>query len=228
MLVLSLDTTTRAGSIAVVDESGVRSQICGDPSLTHGVRLPSDLNQALDAAGVPLAAIDLLAVAAGPGSFTGLRVGISAMQGLAMATGLQIVPVSALDALALAAADGVTAIAAWMDAHRGQVFAALYDASGSRVVLEPSSLAPGATLDVWEDVVRGQAVRFVGDGAVRYRGVLRDRLGPLVEVIDGPPLAPVIGRIALRAPERGVRPHAVVPIYIRRPDAELAKAARRD
>ncbi|HET7220189.1 MAG TPA: tRNA (adenosine(37)-N6)-threonylcarbamoyltransferase complex dimerization subunit type 1 TsaB [Vicinamibacterales bacterium] len=227
MLVLALDTTTRAGSIAVVDDTGVRSTIVGDASITHGARLPSDLRRALDEAGVAVPAIDLLAVAAGPGSFTGLRVGISAMQGLAMATSRSIVPVSALDALAIAGANDRAAIGAWMDAQRGEVFAALYDPSGTGVVIAASSLSPASTLDAWQEIVRGRDVRFVGDGAVRYHDVIRERFGHSVDVLEPPPLAPILGRIALAAPDRAVTPHAVVPIYIRRPDAELAKAGRR-
>lgn len=227
MLVLALDTTTRAGSVAVVADDGVRSTVVGDPAVTHGARLPTDLMRALDAARVALASLDLLAVAAGPGSFTGLRVGISAMQGLAMATGLHIVPVSALEALAASAANSRADVAAWMDAQRGEVFATLLDPSGTRVVIEPSSLPPDATLDAWRPSMRGTDVRFVGDGAMRYADLIRGRLGADVDIVLPPPLAPLVGRIALGAPGRAVAPHAVVPIYIRRPDAELARPERR-
>ena len=105
MLVLALDTTNRAGSVAVVNRGVLLGEIAGDPSRNYGERLPQDLMRVLAAAAIPLEAVDLLAVAAGPGSFTGLRVGIAAMQGLAMATGRKIVPVSALDALAAAGAE---------------------------------------------------------------------------------------------------------------------------
>ncbi len=100
MIVLALDTTTRTGSVAVVATGEVRWEGTGDPRLTHGERLPGELMTALHGAAVDLASVDLFAVAAGPGSFTGLRVGIAAMQGLAVATGRQIVPVSTLAALA--------------------------------------------------------------------------------------------------------------------------------
>ena len=87
--------------------------------------------RALEAASVSLRDLDLLAVAAGPGSFTGLRVGIAAMQGLAMALDRRIVPVSILDALAHLGADGHQLIATWVDAQRGEVFSALYDATAA-------------------------------------------------------------------------------------------------
>jgi tRNA threonylcarbamoyladenosine biosynthesis protein TsaB len=162
---------------------------------------------------------------AGPGSFTGLRVGIAAMQGLATATGLRIVPVSALDALAEIGREGQAAVGTWVDAQRGEVFAALYDATGSTTAIAPSSLSPARTLDTWGSRASNR-VRFIGDGAVRYRDVILERLGSETAIIEPPALASVIGRIASRSPERAVSPHAVVPIYIRKPDAELARGAR--
>jgi tRNA threonylcarbamoyladenosine biosynthesis protein TsaB len=227
VLVLSLDTTTRAGSVAVVEGNALVSELVGDAALTHGARLPTDLIRALETAGRSVAELDLLAVAVGPGSFTGLRVGIAAMQGLAMATGKRIVPVSALDALAVAGAGGGWPVATWMDAQRGEVFAAIYDATGTHPSVEATALAPEETLDVWKRAGIAGPLRFIGDGAVRYADVIRQRIGVESEVIPPPPLAAVIGRIAAAGPERAVLPHAVVPVYIRRPDAEIAKAKSR-
>ena len=227
VLVLALDTTTRAGSVAVVHDGAIVAELVGDRARTHGERLPRDLMAVLDAASAAVGDVDLLAVAAGPGSFTGLRVGIAAMQGLAMATGRRIVPVSTLDALATAAAQGTRAalVGAWMDAQRGEVFASLYDATGTRVIAPATSLTPARTLESW--ALRDSDVfRFVGDGAARYAATILERLGPAAEIIETPPLAGVIGRIAATFPERAVLPHAVVPIYVRRSDAELARARR--
>lgn len=226
MLVLALDTTARSGSAAVVDNGTVVSEIVGDGSRTHGERLPRDLMHVLDAAAVPLRAIDLLAVAAGPGSFTGLRVGIAAMQGLAMSIGRQIVPVSALEALAAGGADGRAPVAAWIDAQRGEVFATLYDPSGTRVLEEPSSLTPARTLESWRMSMPESGIRFIGNGATRYEAAIRQRIGPRALVLAAPPLAGIIGRLAAEAPARAVLPHAVVPIYIRRSDAEIARSRR--
>jgi tRNA threonylcarbamoyladenosine biosynthesis protein TsaB len=224
VLVLALDTTTRAGSISVVRDDEVLSEIIGDHRRTHGERLPRDLMRALDEASASLEDVELLAVAAGPGSFTGLRVGIAAMQGLAMALDRRIVPVSILDALAHLGVDGQATIAAWVDAQRGEVFSALYDVTGSRVVIPPASLSPVSTLDAWGGL-KGP-VRFIGDGAVRYEDLIRDRLGAETPIIAPPPLAATIGRLAARSADRAVLPHAVVPIYVRKPDAELARDRR--
>lgn len=225
MLILALDTTTRAGSAAVVRGADVVVEHVGDPAITHGQRLPADLMAIVERAGVRLEEIDLFAVAAGPGSFTGLRVGIATVQGLAMASAKRVVPVSALDALARAGANGRDAVAAWMDAQRGEVFAALYAADGRTILAGPSSLPPQRTLDTWSAAWPAATLRFIGDGALRYREVIGQR--PSTEVVEPlPALASHIGLIASAEPHRGVLPHAVIPIYIRRPDAELARDRR--
>lgn len=223
VMVLSLDTTTRAGSAAVVEDRRIRHERIGDARLTHGERLPGELNRVLEEAGIALAQVELLAVAAGPGSFTGMRVGIAAMQGVAMATGLRIVPVSTLEALSRAVPVDRGRLAAWMDAQRGQVFAALYEPDG-RAVEAPTVGTPAETLEAWGlGPSDAPPVRFVGDGAVRYADVIRARAGASAAVIEPPPLAGIIGLIAAAHPDRAVNPHAVAPVYIRRPDAELAR-----
>jgi tRNA threonylcarbamoyladenosine biosynthesis protein TsaB len=228
VLVLALDTTTRAGSIAVVRNGEIVSERVGDGSRTHGERLPLDLMRTLEAAAVDVSDVDLLAVAAGPGSFTGLRVGIAAMQGVAMAMDRRIVPVSTLDALARSAVriSDRRPIGAWMDAQRGEVFASLYEPDGERLIVEASALPPDRTLDSWTDATAAH-VRFIGDGAARYADVIRGTVGHDVEIAPAPPLAGIIGRIACEAPDRARLPHAILPIYIRRPDAELAREKQR-
>ncbi len=222
MIILSLDTTTRAGSAAIVREGQVLLELSGNPALSHGERLPTDLMRLLEGAGVTVNDIDLLAVAAGPGSFTGLRVGIATIQGLAMARGRNVVPVSVLEALAHGESRAGRFAAAWLDAQRGQVFGALYG-PGKRILAEATSLSPSETLSAWDGLADLSSATFVGDGAVRYAEVLRDQLGARIVIAPSPPLAGIIGQIAADEPSRAVHPHAVVPIYVRRSDAELAR-----
>jgi tRNA threonylcarbamoyladenosine biosynthesis protein TsaB len=220
--VLSLDTTTREGSTAVVRDGRVLHELAGDPGIPHGQRLPGGIQDVLDAADVRLEEVDLFAVAAGPGSFTGLRVGIATMQGLAMARGRRIVPVSVLDALGHVGAASGQQAGAWMDAQRGQVFAALYGSDG-RELVGPTALSPAETLAAWRQQTDLRHVRFIGDGAVRYADALREQAGDDVTIELAPLLAGTIGLIAEGNPSAAVLPHAVVPIYIRRPDVELAR-----
>jgi tRNA threonylcarbamoyl adenosine modification protein YeaZ len=99
MLVLALDTTTRKGSVALVRDGILLDCDSGNPAVTHGQRLPGDVIQLLERQNLSVRDVELFAVAAGPGSFTGLRIGIATMQGLALANGRSLIGVSALDAL---------------------------------------------------------------------------------------------------------------------------------
>src|SRR5262245_11488713 len=126
MRVLALDTTTRAGSVALVDGDCIVDEQSGDASRTHAERMPAEILAILAARGRTLADVDLFAVASGPGSFTGLRIGIATIQGLAFVGGQPIVAVAALDALGHLAsreAQPGDIVGAWMDALRRDVFA---------------------------------------------------------------------------------------------------------
>jgi tRNA threonylcarbamoyladenosine biosynthesis protein TsaB len=223
MTILAIDTTSRAGSLAVLRAGVVLYDAEGDPAVTHGQRLPTDVMRALAAVGLRIDEVELFAVAAGPGSFTGLRVGIATVQGLAMAHGRRVVAVSVLEALARAGAATAQATGAWMDAQRGQVFAALYGPGGT-VLAGPTALTPEETLDAWRGLAPLGEVQFIGDGARRYADVLA-RAGAR-HVAGPPPLARIVGQIAAAEPDRAVLPHAIVPVYVRRSDAELARERR--
>src|SRR5262245_39392586 len=100
---LALDTSTRGGSVAVTRDEQVLALVEGDATHTHGERLPGEIARALQIAGLHATDVDLFVVSSGPGAFTGLRIGLAAVQGLAMVLGKAVVGVSALDALADAA-----------------------------------------------------------------------------------------------------------------------------
>ncbi|MDE3156775.1 MAG: tRNA (adenosine(37)-N6)-threonylcarbamoyltransferase complex dimerization subunit type 1 TsaB [Acidobacteriota bacterium] len=240
MTVFALDTTTRAGSMALLREGRVLEERTGDPALTHGARLPGEILDLLARHGVTLREIDLYGVAAGPGSFTGLRIGIAAVQGLAFAHQRPVAGVSALEALArrtLLDGPAPACLGIWMDAQRHEVFSALWEVPPEApagtggpglalAVLEEAAVgAPEATLDRWLAQLGGRPLLLAGDGALRYRDRVHAR-APQVEVRLGvPPLAATIGRMAIGAAEAGQAggPAAIRPIYVRRPDAELAR-----
>lgn len=232
MLILSLDTTTRAGSCALMRDERVLREQASDTSREQAERLPGELAALLEQASVALEDVDAFAVATGPGSFTGLRIGIATMQGLAMATGKPLIGVSAFDALAaLGGSVGGSKkqdpphvrIATWIDAWRGEVFAAVYN--DGREVEAPTVAPPEQLLAR----LTGQATVFTGDGAVLYEALIRATLGDAARFTDpvNPPLAGTIARLAGDAFRAGQRPppHAIRTIYVRRPDAELAREA---
>lgn len=225
MYVLAFDTTTSAGSVAIARDGVILYDQAGDPATTHGQRLPADLMRALDDAGIHIRDVDLLAVAAGPGSFTGLRVGIATAQGLALAHRRRIVAVPVLEALAWSVGEPDALAGAWLDGQRGQVFAALYGADRRTPLAPPTALAPADTLAAWSRIAPPDRIRFAGDGARRYADAIRDA-GGTPPVGDPPRLAPILAAVAAADPGRVVDPHAVVPIYIRRPDAEIARDRR--
>src|SRR5262245_43935045 len=233
MLVLALNRTTRQGSVAVVKDDRVLLERPGDATRSHAERLPADILSALSDAGASTSDIDLFAVASGPGSFTGLRVGIATVQGLALVHGRRVVGVSALEALAHAAGKALaqgSLVGAWMDAGRAEVFSALFRLSASspfswqRLIEVEAAVVggPAGVLERWADRLGGAPVVMAGAGAVMHGELIRaHRLN--ARVVDVGQLAGTIGLIAGSRAVAGetVDPAGVRPLYVRRPDAEL-------
>jgi len=230
MVVLALDTTTRRGSAALMRDGRLVGTFSGDALITHGQRLPGDLLRLLATHGVGIGEVDLFGVASGPGSFTGLRIGIASLQGFALANGRPLVGVSALDALndvarssldsaAPPLADEEAVVAAWLDAQRGQVFSAVY--TGHRVIEGPIVDTPDKLLAGLET----PPSLFIGDGALTYERMISERHPGAQIAREVPPLAPGVARLAeLYVREHGPQPpDAIRPIYVRRSDAELAR-----
>jgi tRNA threonylcarbamoyladenosine biosynthesis protein TsaB len=227
MNVLALDTTTRQGSAALLDDDRIVDERPSDPTRTHAERLPAEALALLAAHDLALSDVDLFAVAAGPGSFTGLRVGIATMQGFAIVGSRPLVGVSALEAIAHAGSVDLPAgarVAVWMDGHRREVFAALYGVIGADLLAldrlveidGPTVGDPAATLDRWRTLEPWPAL-FVGDGAALYADTIAG-----ARVLPSPPLAATIGRLALGRWRAGTAA-GVEPLYVRRPDAEIAR-----
>jgi tRNA threonylcarbamoyladenosine biosynthesis protein TsaB len=199
--------------------------------------LPAELLDVAAAHGVAAADVDLFAVAAGPGSFTGLRIGIATIQGLAFVERRPVVAVSALETLAQIAGadlDAGASVAAWIDAQRKDVYAAVYRVAEAPAftperlasIVAPTVGDPVEILNAWtRDAAAPQVC--VGDGAVRYADAIAERL-PAVRVGGAPLLAGAIGRLAIVGAQRGlaVHPAAIQPLYIRRPDAEVDRERR--
>ncbi len=237
MRALALDTTTRAGSAALVENDRIVDERVGDGSRTHAARLPRELTVILEANHLTWRDIDVYAVASGPGSFTGLRVGIATIQGLATVHHRRIVAVPALEALAQIGSVGLGAGAvvwAWMDAHRNEVFAAAYrvtDApwcSSGRLerIDGPLVGSPSSIGERWKATIAVAPAVLVGDGAEKYDAELA-RSFPTTAIVGLPMIAGAIGRLALERARLGeaLEPAAVHPLYVRRPDVEHAREA---
>lgn len=229
MMILAVDTTTKRGSVAVTDGGRVLALVEGDASRTHGERLPGEIAAALDRAGIDRRRIDLLAVATGPGAFTGLRIGLAAVQGLSMALGKPVVGVSALDALAAQVDEAVDLVVPWMDAQRGDVFATVIQRRSGETIDPPLAAAPKALLEHWPADRRRQSAIFIGDAVVRDAAIIAALGGAGWQTRTPAPLTPQIATLAERAAAHGEPglPHALTPIYVRRPDAEIDRERRR-
>ena len=226
MIILSLDTTTRGGSAAVLDGEGVLALLPGDASRTHAERLPGELARVLEMAARTKEQIDLLAVATGPGAFTGLRIGLAAMQGLAMTLNKPVIGVSALESLAAQVPrSDADVVVPWMDAQRGDVFAMLIDTAANMTLETPMASNPAVLLESWRARLAGRRAMFIGDATSRDAALI----APHGNVRAPSPLAVQVGQIGGMRAARGESgsPHALEPIYVRRPDAEIERDRKR-
>jgi tRNA threonylcarbamoyladenosine biosynthesis protein TsaB len=206
---LALDTTGEFGSIALVDERGIAEEVTLHSPEGFAHILFGQISQMLDRHGLSLSDIDVFASACGPGSFTGVRVGLAAVKGLAEAAGRRVVAVSNLQALAWFGTRALRATV--LDARRGQVYGAVYDAA-----LEPVCAEVVMSFPQWLKTIPEGDVEFITDGF--------PMTGVDAPVIEAPrALAGAIGRIAMIRFERGLAqdPAEVDANYVRRSDAEL-------
>lgn len=234
MRILSLDTTSVPGSAAFLrpGRPAVLSAP-GDPR-PFGERLPAWLLNVLCDAGATVADVDLLVVGAGPGSLTGLRVGIATIQGLSFATGRPVVAVSALEALAYSALEVAAVaegdvVAAWSNARRGEVFAEPYEVRPGvelASVRAPQVGVPEEVAASWTPFLAGRRLVLVGDLTAGAEPLFATASS--IVTVPAPPLAPVMATIGARRARHGEAgpPHAIRPIYVRRPDAEVARDRR--
>jgi len=234
MIVLGLETVTRAGSVALCRDLGCDGRD-GDESKTHGERLPGELLEWLREHDVSVGDVDLFAIVSGPGSFTGLRVGMAAIQGLALVANRLVVPVPTLDAIGegwasqQASGESEVVLVPCLDGQRGEVFASAHVlAPGAAfadapTVFDARAVTPERLVD--DLVAHGgrRPVVCVGNGAMRYRTHFEERLAGVRIESPAVPLAHVAAARAVRRPELAVRPHTLKPVYVRRPDAVLAR-----
>lgn len=219
-LVLALETATSAPSVAVLQGERALAAIGAEPGASAAAFVLPAVDAALRSAGVGLGELALMAVAIGPGSFTGLRVGLATVKGLAFAGHPPVAAVPTLEALCLAAGSAAFAVAAILDARRGEVYAAAYGPGPEGpVALVPEDLYPVAALA--DRLPAG--CRLCGEGA----GLLPPGVSgspPVALEADRLP-ARAVGRLGLRALARGgLRPGAaLVPHYLRRAEAEARR-----
>ena len=224
MYILGIETATRTGGVAIASEGGVLAEYTLNIEVTHSERLMSTVDRVLKDTGLLISNIDGFGVSIGPGSFTGLRIGLSTVKGLAFTTGKPVAAVPTLKALAWNTPHSRYPVCPLLDAKKKEVYAALYRYDGRELVQDlPEMVLPLAEL---ADRVAGE-VLFSGEGARLFAGDIerlfagRAHLAPLSATV---PSAASVAEIALDMIRAGrhTGPDDLSPMYIRRPEAELA------
>lgn len=166
MRILALETSAKSVSVAVTENGTLLAQAYQDRGLTHSVTLMPLLDGMLKTAGLTLDDMDIIAVAQGPGSFTGIRIGVSAAKGLAWAKALPCCGVSTLEAMAYGVTDFEGIVVGAMDARRQQVYNALFRTENGRVTRLCADRAVAMELVAEELAAMPEPKLIVGDGAV--------------------------------------------------------------
>ena len=223
MYTMAFDTSTRSGSVALLKQDSVLAEILLNSGKNHSESVLPAVGEVLRFSGLQIRDVDLFAVTSGPGSFTGLRIGISIVKGLALAASKPVAAVSTLDALAYNLFYAPMAICPLLDAKKGQIYAAVYrprksgapERAGPEVVADPQAFFAS----IRQDVI------FTGDGATIYVHLMEKMLRGRFYV------APLHLRfirasaVGLLAREKFIAGHTddvirLAPSYIRSPGVE--------
>ncbi len=232
MMILGIDTATSCGGLGLIDGDQVVAEYTLHVEETHSARLVTSIETLLRGAKIALHEIDGLAVSLGPGSFTGLRVGLSTVKGLALAAERPVVGVPTLDALAHNLPFTPCLISPILDARKGEVYTALYNSEGGRGVkrLTPYRvLSPSVML---EEIPPRETI-FLGDGVRVYGKLIAERLGE--RALFAPPhlrflRGTAVAELGLQRFMRGESDEisSLTPMYLRPSDAEIHWEKRKE
>ena len=224
MKILALDTATIAGSIAILDDSeGLLGEVRININIAHSERLMPSVEWLLNASRISIQDIDAFAISIGPGSFTGLRIGLSTVKGFCYATGKPVMPVPTLDAFARTLPFCPYCICPMLDARRNEVYTGLYkweDGIMKKIISE-TAVNPGDFLkEIKEKTI------FLGEGAKIYEKLIKDFLH--TDAVFAPadkmsPSASTVAEIAVEKIKAGIftDPITLTPFYIRKSEAEV-------
>jgi tRNA threonylcarbamoyladenosine biosynthesis protein TsaB len=223
VLILAVDTTTPSGSVALLEDEALLGEVDIESAATHSARLLRSVDFLLGAGGRDVKDIDAFAVAAGPGSFTGIRIGVGAVKSLAFASAKPVAPVSTLLALASKlAADGARLVCPLLDAKKDEIYAGLFEAgkAGLAEIIPQGAYGPDA---FFARLPAHRLISFAGSGLSVYRGKLLTYVRDKARFPGRSRfIAAEVGRIghAMIREGRGVAAAALEPLYFRRSQAE--------
>lgn len=217
MLILGIDTSSKISHIALYDsEKGIVAENSVKVTMTHSDTLMSYIDELLINSGVRIEDIDRIAVGIGPGSFTGIRIGVGSAKGIAYGSGKEIVGVSTLDAIALDGAKTGKMIVAMIDAKKERVFYSVYSEKFERV-----SDSKDDKIENLISEFKGKDIIFAGEGSRVYREKIEQAGIAVLEEEKTGNIAVNICKIALVKEEEPV--HLIEPDYVAKSQAERAK-----
>ncbi|MBF0558055.1 MAG: tRNA (adenosine(37)-N6)-threonylcarbamoyltransferase complex dimerization subunit type 1 TsaB [Nitrospirae bacterium] len=215
------------GGIAVMEDDTLVAESRMNIKSAHSGRLMTEIDAALRRSGLTVDEIDVFGIAAGPGSFTGLRVGLSTLKGLSYGTGKQVVAVSTLEAFAWNIPFSPHLVCPMLDARKKEVYAAVFEWAGdgfSKIVGE-QTLKPDSLLQDF-GVVRGRPIVFLGEGALLYKNQIQEAFGEKAFFAAPQDMVPSPANVAYLCMNKARNnvfddPAQLVPRYIRKSEAEL-------
>ena len=224
MKILAIETSTMLGGVAIMDETaGLIIEAKLNVKTTHSERLMNEVDHALKQAGLGISDIDVFGIAIGPGSFTGLRIGLSTVKGFSYAAGKPIVSIPSLEAFAWNFPYSEHPVCTMFDARKKEVYAAVFQWRdiGFERVMDETSIKPADLVKSLE----GKVI-FAGEGALLYRETIVEIAGEnalfpaLHSMVPSPSNVASLG---LRKALRGdfSEPVSLVPYYIRKSEAEV-------
>lgn len=226
MKILIVDTATNLFSMAIAENKTVLATCGGDAGPATSAGIPVKIATLLADCRLAIDDLDAFAVTVGPGAFTGLRVGLALVKGMAYATGKPVIPLSSLELLALNGRDSTVPVCPLYDARKGEVYSSLYSFVNGLTPLRPEmAISPESLLAELEG-----PVLFLGDGAVRYRELIVERLGERAAFAAGAMNRPDAAVAAPLVQDRlhsgaTLSPFELLPRYLRLSEAELSKKA---
>lgn len=224
MLVLGIETSTKTGSVAVASEKEIIAQYSLNIEVTHSERLMSTVDRVLKDTGIAVSALGGFAVAIGPGSFTGLRIGLAAVKGLALATGKPVAAVPTLEALAWNLPYAAHPVCPLLDARKNEVYAAMYRFEGNALVHVMAEAV--MSLSRLEEHISEKTI-FTGEASRLFREEIEKQFGdralfaPQSAILPSAATVAEIGSLMIKN-GRHADPDRLTPMYIRRPEAEVA------
>lgn len=226
MLILSIDTATPVAGVALVDDKKTYYEALANTGYKHSRTLLQMIDVSFQQTGYSLAEVDAIAVTTGPGSFTGLRIGLATAKGLALAAGKPIIGIPTLDAIAHNISWRPDLICPILNARKGEVYTSFYQ--GERRLTDYQALSPENLVRMANQVMEqtGETtVTFLGDGVNEYRSILFESLG---DALVSPPeyWLPRVSAVGILAAGRWLNGQlddlfSLIPTYVRQSEAEI-------